>query len=367
MSFYNRYLQYIDFEFDSFFEKVSEEDVIRALNKDRLNEYDFLALLSDKAGRLLEDMAQKSSRLTLQHFGKVVFLYTPMYLANFCVNQCAYCGFNVKNDIVRKKLSLSEVEEEAKTISATGLRHILILTGESRKETPVEYIRECVEVLKKYFRSIAIEIYPLETGEYRELIDAGVDGLTIYQEVYNDQIYKEIHLKGPKRDYAYRLDAPERACEASMRSVSIGALLGLDEWKREVFFTGLHADYLQSKYLDTEISVSLPRMRPHVGAFQPKCIVSDRNLVQAMLVLRLFMPRAGINISTRERPDFRDNLIGLGVTRMSAGSSTEVGGHTQQEKSEGQFDISDERNVDEMKEMIYGKGYQPVFKDWQII
>lgn len=367
MSFYNKYLQFKDFNFGDFFGKVTEDDVQRVLNKDRLNELDFLMLLSEKGEKKLEAMAQKSKQLTQQHFGKVVFLYTPMYLANFCVNQCAYCGFNVSNGIARKKLTPEEVEQEAKSIAATGLRHILILTGESRKETPVAYIKECVEVLKRYFRSITIEIYPLGTEEYRELADAGVDGLTIYQEVYNEDIYGEIHLKGPKRDYRNRLDAPERACQATMRNVSIGALLGLDDWCKEVFFTGLHGDYLQNSYPDTEVGVSLPRMRPHVGAFQPKCNVSDRNLVQAMLALRLFMPRAGINISTRERAEFRDNLIGLGVTRMSAGSSTEVGGHTQEEKTEGQFDISDGRNVEEMKAMIYGKGYQPVFKDWQVI
>lgn len=367
MSFYDKYLQFKDFDFEGYFQNISESDVLRVINKDRLNEYDFLTLLSDNANQHLENMACKSKRLTIQHFGKVIFLYTPMYLANFCVNQCAYCGFNVTNKIARKKLTLKEVGQEAKAISATGLKHILILTGESRKETPVEYLKGCVEVLKEHFNSISIEVYPLETEEYKELFDSGVDGLTIYQEVYNENIYSKIHLKGPKRNYLYRLDTPERACKASMRRVSIGALLGLDAWRKEVFFTGLHAYYLQNKYPGTEIGVSFPRMRPHVGDFQPECIVSDKNLVQAMTALRIFMPRAGINISTRENPEFRDNILGLGVTNMSAGSSTEVGGHTQEDKTEGQFDISDERSVDEMKKMIYGKGYQPVFKDWQLI
>lgn len=367
MSFYESYLRFRDINLNSFFDRVSEGDVLRSISRERLSEEDLLVLLSPKANSYLEPMALKAKQLTHQHFGKVIFLYTPLYLANYCVNQCIYCGFNITNSIIRKKLSIQEVEQEAKAISATGLRHILILTGESRQHTPVSYIRECVEVLKRYFRSITIEIYPLEADEYAELILAGVDGLTIYQEVYNEDIYGQLHLKGPKRDYKYRLDAPERACKASMRSVNIGALLGLDDWRREAFFTGLHAAYLQDKYLDTEISMSLPRMRPHVGEFQPRYDVSDRNLVQAMLALRLFMPRAGITISTRERAELRDNLIGLGVTKMSAGTSTEVGGHTQADTSEAQFNISDSRSVEEMRRLIYSKGYQPVFKDWQAI
>jgi len=367
MSFYEKYLKYKEFNFEKFFEGITESDILGIINKDRLSELDYLALLSDKAGKHLELMAVRSKQLTQQHFGNVILLYTPLYLANFCVNQCIYCSFNAANKITRKKLSLDDVEKEARIISSTGLRHILILTGESRQQSPVSYIKECVQVLKKYFRSISIEIYPLETEEYAELIESGVDGLTIYQEVYDEDTYKSIHLKGPKRDYKYRLDAPERACKASMRSVNIGALLGLHDWRSEAFFTGLHAGYLQNKYTAAEISISLPRIRPHVGQFQPKCKVSDRNMVQIMLAMRLFMPRAGIAISTRERAEFRDNLIGLGVTKMSAGSSTEVGGHTLKEKSEGQFYISDCRSVEEIKQMIYRKGYQPVFKDWQAI
>lgn len=367
MSFYDKYLEYKDFKLEDFLETVSDDDVLRAITKENLTDRDYLVLLSGKAEKYLESMARRSQQLTFQHFGRVVFLYAPLYLANYCTNQCVYCGFNTQNKIARKKLSLEEVEKEAVALSATGLKHILILTGESRVHTPVSYIRDCVKVLRKYFSSIVIEIYPLEADEYKELIDAGVDGLTIYQEVYNEETYKMLHLKGPKRDYRYRLDAPERACSVSMRSVNIGALLGLEDWRKEAFYTGLHARYLQDKFLDTEIGVSVPRMRPHTGSFQPKSLVSDRNLVQIMLAMRLFMPRAGIAVSTRERAEFRDNLVGLGVTKMSAGSSTEVGGYGLAEKTQGQFDISDERSVREIKEMIYGKGFQPVFKDWQFI
>ncbi|GAE86884.1 2-iminoacetate synthase ThiH [Acetivibrio straminisolvens] len=368
MSFYERYLEYKNFDFEGFLEKVTDRDIINIINKDRrLTELDFLMLLSNKAVKYLELLAQKANKLTLQNFGKVIFLYTPMYLANYCVNQCVYCGFNITNNIKRKKLSLEEVEREAQAISSTGLRHILILTGESRKESPVEYIKDCVKILRKYFRSISIEVYPLYENEYAELVEKGVDGITIYQEVYNEEKYKALHLKGPKRNYLYRLDAPERACRASMRNVNIGALLGLYDWRREAFYTGLHADYLQNKYTDVEISISLPRIRPHCGSFMPDCKVEDRELVQIMIAHRLFMPRAGITISTRESEKLRNNLIGLGVTKMSAASSTQVGGHTLDDKSDGQFDINDRRGVEEMKQLIYSKGYQPVFKDWQAI
>jgi 2-iminoacetate synthase len=367
MSFYDKYGKYKNFDFEAFFDRVCEQDIINTISKDRLSELEFLMLLSKKASKYLEPMAQRARNLTIQNFGKVIFLYTPMYLANYCVNQCVYCGFNITNKITRRKLTLEEVEKEAQVISSTGLRHILILTGESRLKSPVKYIKRCVGVLKKHFRSISIEIYPLDQMEYAELIEAGVDGLTIYQEVYNEEVYEELHIKGPKRNYRYRLETPERACRESMRSVNIGALLGLDDWRKEAFFTGIHADYLQSRYPDTEISISLPRIRPHCGSFKPAYAVEDRDLVQIMLAQRLFIPRAGITVSTREGQSFRDNLIGLGVTKMSAGSSTEVGGHTMEDKSEGQFDINDRRGVEEIKQMIYKKGYQPVFKDWQAI
>jgi len=367
MSFYNELLKYKNFDFNSYFENIKDDDILRVLAKENITEFDFLTLLSEKAEAHLEEMAQKSRRITMRNFGKVVFLYTPMYLGNYCVNQCAYCSFNVKNDIARKKLNLTEVKLEAEKISETGLKHILILTGESRIETPVSYVIECVNILKNYFKSISVEIYPLEKDEYKELVDAGVDGLTVYQEVYDETTYEKVHLKGPKRNYQFRLDAPQRGGLANMRSLNIGALLGLDDWRREVFFTGLHGAYLQNIFPDAEVGFGLPRIRPHVGEFQPASLVTDKNFVQIVLALRIFQNKAGITISTRESSDFRDNLIGLGVTRISAGSTTEVGGHSSENKTEGQFDILDERSVEDIKNMIYKKGYQPVFKDWMVI
>lgn len=366
MSFYNERQRYDNFDFELFFEQITDADIKRIIAKNRLTETDYLALLSPRAEKHLEEMAQKAHRLTVQHFGRVIFLFTPMYLANYCVNQCVYCGFKVHNKLKRKKLTPSEVEREAEIIAATGLKHILILTGESRRESPVSYIRECVEILKKYFTSISIEVYPLEQNEYAELVAAGVDGFTMFQEVYNEEVYAELHPGGPKRNYHFRLEAPERACRAGMRTVNVGALLGLHKWRTEAFFTGLHADYLQNTFPDIEISISQPRMRPQLGGFPPRDEVNDKNLVQYMLAFRLFMPRGGITISTRERAELRDRLVRLGATKMSAGACTAVGGRSDQE-STGQFEISDERSVVEMAGMLYSQGYQPVYKDWQMI
>ena len=348
---------------------ISRTELQTILNKSTLSQWDFYMLLSRESEQYLELMARRASQLTAQHFGRVIFLYTPLYLGNFCVNQCTYCGFSVQNPIRRTVLTRGQVEEEARLIAGTGLRHILILTGESRQHTPVSYIKDCVKVLKKYFTSITIEVYPLRQEEYAELIAEGVDGLTIYQEVYNPATYDKVHPAGAKKDYRFRLEAPERACRAGMRTVNIGALLGLEEnWWQEAFFTGLHAAFLQNTYPAAEISVSLPRLRPHPGAkFQGGSRVTDRNLVQILLALRLFLPRVGITISTRESEEFRNNILPLGVTKMSAASNTAVGGRLDSDGTEEQFEISDRRNVREMHEFLLAQGYQPIYKDWQAI
>ncbi len=367
MSFYDTCSRIQKPDLGKRFACASPEDVKRVLRKSSIDENDFLILLSPAAEFFLEEMAQKAHHLTVRQFGKTILFYTPMYLSNFCTNQCLYCGFNISNRIPRKQLTLDEVEAEAKAIASTGLKHILILTGDARKISSIDYLKDCIRILTRFFSSISIEIYALEKLEYAELIDAGIDALTIYQETYNQRLYKKFHIKGPKTDYRFRLDAPERACIAGIRSVNIGALLGLDDWRMEAFFTGIHADYLQRFFPEVEVSISLPRMRPHAGDSQTKSIVSDKNLVQIMVASRLFMPRAGITISTRESEVFRNNILRLGVTKMSAGSSTKVGGHTISENDTGQFDICDHRTVAEMKKLIISRGYQPVFKDWQPI
>lgn len=367
MSFYNQYLNYKDFDIAEFNKTITDVDIEKLLSKRNLNELDFLTLLSPHAERFLEQLAQMSHKLTVQHFGKTILMYTPMYLANYCTNECVYCGFNKENKLKRSQLSLEEVEQEAKLISSKGIKHILILTGDAREVSSVQYIRDCVTILKKYFNSISIEIYALEEHEYKTLIDAGVDAITIYQETYDEALYDTLHLSGPKKDYRFRLDAPERAANAKIKSVNVGALLGLDDFQREAFLTGLHAKYIEEKFPSVDISISMPRIRPSVGGFKPKVVVSDKNLVQFIIASRLYMNRAGITISTREDQSFRNNVIPLGVTKMSADSNTSVGGHTQDDSASAQFDISDTRDLTQMCCDIKSLGYQPVLKDWDIL
>lgn len=367
MSFYDIYFQNKDLNLEKTFSFISPASIQESLEENNLDTKQFLGLLSPQAENNLENIAQRAQAITRNYFGNIIQLYAPMYLSNYCDNSCLYCGFNLNNNIQRRQLTLEEVEKEARFISSSGLKHILILTGESRLKSPVSYIQDCVNVLKKYFISISVEVYPLTEDEYARLVAGGVDGLTIYQEVYEEQLYAKMHLCGPKKDYKFRLDAPERGAKARMRSVSIGALLGLGNWRREAFFLGLHAKYLLDKFPDVEIGISVPRIRPQAGGFKPICQVSDRNIVQIILALRIFLPRLGITISTRENPEFRENLLSLGITRMSAGSATNVGGHTlyQKEKERSsQFEIQDQRTVAQIKAVLEERGYQPVFKDW---
>ena len=363
MSYYLEYKELKKVNFDKFWSEVTVDDVEEVVRKSNLNRRDFLTLLAPEAAKKLEVMAQKANQLTTSHFGKTIKLYLPLYLSNYCENQCLYCGFKAGNDVKRQKLTLEEVRKEAKAIAAKGIQHLLILTGGSRKKTPISYLRDCVLVLKEYFSSVALEVYPLEEEEYAKLIEAGVEGLTIYQEVYNQKRYKKLHPRGPKSDYRYRLKAPERACKAGMRWVNIGSLFGLDDWRKEAFFAGIHARYLQKKYLGTKLNLSLPRFNVSSSTNISITKVSDRNLVQIALAFRLFLPRVGLNLSTRESAKLRDNLIPLGITKMSAESSTAVGGYASK-RNDKQFATEDNRSVEEIKAILRKKGYQPVLKDW---
>ncbi len=370
MGYFDTYQKYKGLNFTDIFSALPDYEVESAIESNRQDIKQLLALISPQAESFLEAMAQKAHAVTLNNFGKTIQLYTPMYLSNYCQNQCAYCGFNSENPLPRKKLSLKEVEEEAELISSTGLKHILILTGESPQDSPLSYIKDCIRVLKKYFSSISIEIYALSRDEYAELIREGVDGLTIYQETYDQEIYDQVHGRGPKKDYLFRLDAPERAAQQGMRCINIGALLGLANWRKDIFFTALHAQYLQDKFAEVEMGISIPRLRPHKGDFKAANYINTKNMAQIITTLRIFMPRLGITLSTRESPELRDSLLPLGVTRMSAGSSTAVGGRIM-EADTGfnlpQFDISDNRSVDQIKAMLTARGYQPVLKDWMHI
>lgn len=347
------------------YDKYTSTDVEKALASDNITTEDFKALLSPAALPYLEQMAQKAQHETRKHFGSSVSMFTPLYIANYCENYCVYCGFNCANKINRAKLTYEEIEEELKTISATGLQDILILTGEEKRMSSVEYIGEAVKLAAKYFNLVGIEIYPLNTDEYEYLHKCGADYVCVYQETYNTDKYEEMHLRGSKRIYPYRFNAQERALKGGMRGVAFGALLGLDDFRKDAFATGLHAKLVQQKYPQAEISFSPPRLRPFINNDKnnPKD-VHERQLLQVMTAYRLFMPFAGITISTRERAGFRDNVIGICATKISAGVSVGVGGHAHEEKGDEQFDISDPRSVDEVRAAIVKHGLQPVFTDY---
>lgn len=364
-SFFDQLGRFDSFDFSAFLENVSRQDIERALLKDSLSELDFLSLLAHNALGYLEPLAQRAQERTLANFGRVILLYAPLYISNYCDNDCLYCGFRHSNVIQRKKLSLSEVEREAQEIAKSGIRQVLLLTGESQEVSPVSYIQECLQVVSRYFASVGLEIYPLTEEDYLSLIAAGADSLTLYQETYDRDLYARLHLRGPKSDYRFRLDAPQRAAEARMRQVNLGALLGLGKFQKDVFFTGLHGCWLQKNYPEIELAISFPRLQPQAGGFVCAHPLTDRELVQSLIAMRLFLPRAGIAISTREDSALRKNLIGLGVTRISAGSRTQVGGYALEATKEGQFEIADTSSVEEVKAMIRQKGYQPVCKDWQ--
>jgi len=336
------------------------------LAKQNITLEDYSVLLAPEALRYIEPMAQKARDITLRHFGKSVLMYAPLYLSNYCVNTCPYCSFNARGKLKRKQLALDEVKAEAQAIASGGIRHILALTGDDDKTATLDYILSCVEILKKYFSAVGVEVYAMSCEGYRKLVNAGVDSLTIYQETYDKALYKHLHGEGPKKDYKFRFDAPERALRAGMRVVNIGALLGLSKnFRQDAFLTGKHAKCLQDKFLDAEISVSFPRMCAGVSNFKA-AEITDAELVQMITAFRIFMPRAGITLSTRERAGFRDNVLGLGITKMSAGCETSVGGYSGKGGT-GQFEMADKRSVAEIKKAMLKRGIQPVFKNWDIL
>lgn len=340
--------------------------VLAKCGRQALQPADFLALLAPCATPLLEEMAQKAHKLTARNFGGAINIFTPLYISDVCSNHCKYCGFNAKNPQKRRHLSVEEAKAEAEAIAKKGFQHILLLTGEAPKLSSPAYLAEVVRAIRPKFASIGIEVYSLTEDEYRKLIANGVDSMTIFQETYDPGLYAEVHPKGPKRDYEFRLNAPARAAAAGMRSIGIGALLGLGEFEFDAFATGLHAWWLQRVYPGVELSVSIPRIRPHEGEFEITHGVSNKELVQYVTALRCFLPRVGITCSSRESAFMRDHLLPLGVTRVSAGVSTAVGGRaTPNLHNPGQFKISDTRSLDEMINALAKAGYQAVLKDWE--
>lgn len=347
-------------------EDYTASDVLRAIESDSCSLEDFKALLSPAAEPFLEQIARKARLETRKHFGNSAYFFTPIYISNYCENYCIYCGFNCHNKIKRAKLSMEEIHEEMKAIADTGLEEILILTGESRKASDVKYIGEACKIAKKYFKNIGIEVYPMNSDEYRYLRECGADYVTVFQETYNSDKYETLHLAGHKRIFPYRFNAQERALMGGMRGVAFAALLGLDDFRKDALGTGMHAYLIQRKYPWAEISISCPRLRPIINnaSINPKD-VHEKQLLQIMCAYRLFLPFAGMTISTRERAEFRDNVVGLAATKISAGVSTGIGSHSESEdKGDAQFEIADTRGLDEIYESLKKRGIQPVMNDY---
>ena len=341
----------------------TDADVRRALDGDPGIE-GFAALLSPAAEPHLEKMAARALDETRRHFGNSVCLFTPLYVSNYCSNECVYCGFNCRNGIHRATLDLPSVERELDAIAATGLEEVLILTGESRARSGVDYISKCVELASERFATVGVEVYPMNTDEYTVLHRSGADYVTVFQETYDPARYAELHLSGPKRVFSYRFDAQERALRGGMRGVAFGTLLGLrDDFRRDALACGLHAMSIQRRYPHAEISMSLPRLRP-AGGVDNKIGVTESQLLQVSLAYRMFLPFAGQTISTRERPTFRDGIVGLSATKISAGVSVGIGEHSGEARGDGQFVISDPRDVGEITAALRRKGLQPVMNDY---
>lgn len=354
------------------YNSYTQKDVENALSHSTCTIDDFKALLSPVAEPFLEEMAKKAKLETQKHFGNTVYIFTPIYIANYCQNYCVYCGFNCYNNIHRKKLSIDEIEKEMQIISQSGMEEILILTGESRKFSDVEYIGESVKIAKKYFKNIGIEIYPVNTDEYRYLHECGVDYVTVFQETYNPDKYETLHLLGHKRVWPYRFDSQERALMAGMRGAGFSALLGLDDFRKDAFATAMHVFYLNRKYPHAELSLSCPRLRPIVNNdnINPRD-VGERQLCQVLCAYRIFLPFVGITVSSRESKSFRDGIAKICATKVSAGVSTGIGDHNAKynnEEIEGagdeQFEISDGRSINSMYHDMEDGGLQPVLNDY---
>jgi 2-iminoacetate synthase len=373
---------------------ANAHEVHASLAKSKLSLADFANLISPTAAENLETLSVRSQKLTQQRFGKTIRLFAPLYLSNECVNNCAYCGFSRDNPILRVTLSVDEVLREARELKSQGFRNILLVAGEHPKFVSNNYMRDCITALHAEIPSVSLEVGPMETDEYRPLVAAGADGLVVYQETYERQIYSEMHTAGPKRNFDWRLETPERAYAAGFRRLGIAALFGLADWRYEALSVAAHADFLLRHCWKSQITIALPRLRPCAGEFQPLTQLSDRELAQLVCAFRLMFPDAGIVLSTREPARLRDGLVPLGITMMSAGSHTEPGGYTgagrenlhqtvrgkivelaagssewatpenRATNATGQFQISDERSPQEVADLIRKLGYEPVWKDW---
>ncbi len=355
------------------YSKYTEEDVKAALQRDKCTIEDFKALLSPAAQAYLEQMAERARLETSKHFGNTVYLFTPLYIANYCENYCVYCGFNCYNHIKRMKLSIEQIEKEMQVIADSGMEEILILTGESRSQSDINYIGEACKLARKYFRMVGLEIYPVNTDEYKYLHDCGADYVTVFQETYDTEKYEKLHLLGAKRVWPYRFDAQERALMGGMRGVAFSALLGLSDFRKDALASALHVYFLQRKYPHAEMSLSCPRLRPIVNNEKISPLdVHEKELCQIICAYRIFLPFVGITVSSRESASFRNGIVKIAATKVSAGVSTGIGDHESKytgkeavdAAGDEQFEINDNRSLDAMYKDIAEEGLQPVLNDY---
>lgn len=373
MTFYDEIQKYKWEEVKKAIYASTEEQAIKAIAKResgaRLDMKDFMAIISPAGEKQVERIAALSANITRQRFGFTMQIYTPLYLANYCSNSCIYCGFSCNNKIKRSVLDPAHIERECLAIKKHPFQHILLVTGESDQHSGVKYLGAAINQIKQHFEQVSIEVQPMDTDDYKYLIECGLYSVAVYQETYNEERYMIYHPRGKKSNYRYRLETPDRLGDAGIYKISIGALLGLEDWRTEAFFVALHMRYLETKYWKSKLSLSFPRLRPFVGeGFQPNSIVEERDLLLMMTAYRLMSDDVEISLSTRERPFFRDNVMKLGVTTISAGSKTTPGGYSDYEttKELEQFEVNDDRSADEIASKVRALGLEPVWKDWSL-
>ncbi|BDD12377.1 thiamine biosynthesis protein ThiH (plasmid) [Fulvitalea axinellae] len=366
MTFYEKFKEYDWERIKSDIYSKTARDVEHALSKDKRDLEDFKALVSPAAMPYLEQMAQLSHRLTQKRFGKTIQMYVPMYLSNECQNICTYCGFSLDNKIPRITLRPEQIEREMKVIKKMGYEHLLLVTGEANQTVGVPYFEKVLDQVREEFSHISMEVQPMDQTDYEKLIDKGLNTVLVYQETYHQEDYKKHHPKGKKSNFQYRIDTPDRLGKAGIHKIGLGVLIGLEDWRTDCFHVAAHLDYLEKTYWKTKYSISFPRLRPFSGGMEPKVVMDDRELVQLICAYRIFNEEVEISLSTRERETFRDNVIKLGVTSLSAGSKTNPGGYSEEKDSLEQFEISDERSAQDIASMIQRQGYEPVWKDWDM-
>ena len=339
-------------------------DVERALSNQQRTLEDFKALISPAALPYLEDMAQISQRLTLDRFGRVIQMYIPLYLSNECNNICTYCGFSYDNKVRRRTLNPMEIMQEVAVIKGMGYDHVLLVTGEANQSVHTDYFKKVLDLISPHFAHISMEVQPLDVADYETLIPHGLNTVLVYQETYHQDDYRKHHPKGKKSNFLYRLETPDRLGQAGIHKMGLGVLIGLEDWRTDSFFTALHLSYLEKQYWESKFSISFPRLRPFSGGLEPKVVMNDKELVQLICAYRLFNSEVELSISTRETQAFRNQVIKLGITAISAGSKTNPGGYEVEPQSLEQFEISDERSAQEIAAMIRKQGYEPIWKDW---